>query len=321
MYLSSFMQLARQRDYWYPPRLARILLSVTCNIHRQVEICRILALPEFRSIASLHPVCPFKYLSRCYLVRGLTAAERAQCFLHHYRYLQAHLDCRVLQEALQRDTALIDLREGGISCVVTMGPPADNALWEGELVLGLWFDGIPVYSLQFAIVPGWILRSQERHAFVILRIQGVKGRYGQIRDVTRTLHDVAPPALLVAALVGIAKAWDIRHLGGISAASQYARRDPESPALIRTYDEFFASLGASRVSADFFSTPIPLEDKAIEEINNGHRARTRKKRAFKQMVADEVSRRIVASSWPRESIEVISPAASAWTAAQNRMAG
>ncbi|MGC2638563.1 MAG: DUF535 family protein [Acidobacteriaceae bacterium] len=321
MYFSSFMQMASQREYWYPPRLARILWSATRNIHRQVEICQILARPEFRSIASRHPVFPFKYLSTSYLFPGLSATERAQCFLHHYRYVQDHLDCGILREALQRDTVLLELSQVGHSSAVTIGPPAENALWEGELALALWFDGEPLYSLQFAIVPGWVLQSQEKNAFVILRIQGVKGRLDEIRAATRVLQDIAPPALLVAALAGIAKAWDIRLLGGISALSQFSREHC-SAALMRTYDEFFATLGATQVSDNFFATAIPLKEKAIDEITNGHKARTRKKRLFKAMVTEEVCRRITEGSLSSSpSIEILNPAESTSLASEKQMAG
>ncbi|HEY6444822.1 MAG TPA: DUF535 family protein [Acidobacteriaceae bacterium] len=321
MYFSSFMQMASRREYWYPPRLARILWSAIRNFPRQIEICRILARPEFRSIVSLHPVYPFKYLSTLYLVRGLTATERAQCFLHHYRYVQDRLHCGVLREAMLRDTSLVELRADGHACVLTLGPPAENALWEGELALALRCDGEPLYSLQFAIVPGWVLQSQEKDVLVILRIQGVKGRLNEIRAATRTLQDVAPPALLVAALVGIARTWDIREMGGISASSQFSREHCP-PALVRTYDDFFVSLGASRISEQFFATPIPLKEKAINEVTNGHKARTRKKRLFKSMVTDEVCRRIAESNLsPSEPIDFLNPPASSRLEAEEQMAG
>lgn len=296
MYFSSFVQMASRREYWSPPRLARILWSTLRNFRRQIEICQILALPEFRSIAALDPVYPFKYLSTLYLVRGLTATERAQCFLHHYRFVQNRLCCGILRDALRGDTSLVELHRDGHAFAVTLGPPAENAVWEGEMAVSLRFNGEPIYSVQFAVVPGWLLESHERDVLVILRIQGVKGRWEDIRAATRALHDVAPPALLVAGLIGIAMAWDIRRLGGISASSQFSREHCP-PDLVRTYDDFFASLGASRISKQFFATPIPLKEKALDEITNGHKARTRKKRLFKSMVTHEVCRRVTESNF------------------------
>lgn len=321
MYFSSFLQMAGQREYWYPPRLARIVWSAIRNIRPQIEICRILSQPGLKAAASRHPVFPFKYLSTLYLVRGLTARERARCFLHHYRYIQERLGNGIVSESLLRDTPLIELHEAGHTCVITMAPPSEDALWEGELALTLWFDGAPLYSLQFAVVPGSVLQSQEKDVIVILRIQGVKGRFDEIRAATRIMRDVAPPALLVAALIGISNAWGIRLLGGISASSQFSR-DHCSPALARTYDEFFSSLGASRVSAEFFVIPLPLKEKAIEEITNGHKARTRKKRLLKEMISDEVCRRILESNQSsRQPIEIIGDPDSVDMTAEGQRAG
>jgi uncharacterized protein VirK/YbjX len=125
----------------------------------------------------------------------------------------------------------------------------------------------------------------------------------------------------VAALVGIARAWDIRQLGGITASSQFSREHCP-PALVRTYDDFFASLGASRISEQFFATPIPLKEKAIDEITNGHKARTRKKRLFKMMVTDEVCRRIAESNLSSsEPLDFLNSPASSSLEAEEQMAG
>ncbi|HEX4005921.1 MAG TPA: DUF535 family protein [Acidobacteriaceae bacterium] len=294
MYLSSFMQMARQREYWAPPRLARIVSSIARNIPRQMEIFRVLALPPFRSMNSIHPAFPFKYLSTRYLVRGYTARERATCFLHHYRFLQTKLNSPSVRTALEGDTPLLAMSAGGSNYVVTLGPPRKDAIWEGELLLRLTVDGLAVYTLQFAVVPGWVVRSRQENVLLIQRLQGVKGCSGEIFAATKALHEVAPPALLVAALLGIANAWDIRQLAGVCARSQYSHRAHLSDALVRTYDDFYVDLGASRISSDFFLSPIPLVEKPIDGIRNGHKSRTRKKRAFKQMIADDVCRWISA---------------------------
>ena len=56
------------------------------------------------------------------------------------------------------------------------------------------------------------------------------------------------------------------------------------------YDEFWMELGAERATDKFFRSPIPLREKPIDLIKKGHRARTRKKRAMKQQIADAVFR-------------------------------
>lgn len=291
MFISSFIQMASQRYYWSSPsRLGRILWSITSNLHQQLEIFRILSLPVFNELVLRDPVFPFKYLSTKYLIDGLPSNERASCFVHHYKFLEARLPVRFLRQQHQREITLFETREAGSAYAVTLGFPPKNALFEGEMRLQLLVNGVQIYDLQFTIVPGWILGSKEKDVVFILRLQGMKGCYEQVRSATKALHEIAPPALLVAALQGIATAWGIREMAGICAKSQYSYNERSSALFIEAYDDFFIELGASRTTADFFSSPLPVIEKPLDLIRNGHKSRTLKKRAFKLQIADEVCR-------------------------------
>ncbi|HEX3985964.1 MAG TPA: DUF535 family protein [Acidobacteriaceae bacterium] len=285
--------MAGQRYYWSSPsRLGRILWSITSNITRQFEIFRILSLPAFNQLVLLDPVFPFKYLSTIYLVGGLSAKERASCFVHHYQFLEARLPRPFLRQRHQREITLFERREGDRAYAIALGFPPKNAIWEGESSLQLLVNGISVYALQFTFIPGRVFRWDEKDVVVILRLQGMKGRYEEVRSATKALGEVAPQALLVAALQGIAKAWGIQRMAGICAASQGAHKYAGCSASLfhQAYDEFFEELGATRMTANFYSSPLPLNEKPLNRIRNGHKSRTLRKRAFKLQIADEVCR-------------------------------
>jgi uncharacterized protein VirK/YbjX len=77
-------------------------------------------------------------------------------------------------------------------------------------------------------------------------------------------------------------------MAGISAASQFSHVDDYADSFRMAYDDFWIELGARKISASFFASPIPPQEKSLDTVTNGHKSRTRKKRAFKQQVANDV---------------------------------
>jgi uncharacterized protein VirK/YbjX len=169
---------------------------------------------------------------------------------------------------------------------------AKQEVREGELFLHLEVDGVPIYVLQFSIVPGSVAGLEAGNVFLISRIQGVKGGYDQVRAATKALGDVVPPALLVVVLQGIAKAFAIEGLAGVSATSQFSYTQMCADSFNGAYNDFFIELGTTHSTAKFFTSPLPIEEKPVDYIKNGHKARTRRKRAFRLEIAERVYRTI-----------------------------
>ncbi|HUH62868.1 MAG TPA: DUF535 family protein [Terracidiphilus sp.] len=287
MYIHTFLRMARNPYFWSPLRLKRVV-SILGNFPRQIEILRILADPAFQGLVRSNPVLPFKYLSNRYLVRGLTSRQRASCFIHHYRQLGLRFSPSFLHRMAEEEIALLQRQNGDNTYVVSIGFPSGVPIWEGEILLHLLVNGVEVYALQFTIVPGWFVNSAEESVLMVLRLQGVKGGYDQIYSATKEFRDVAPPALLIAALQGIANAWGIRRMAGVTARSQYSYTENCAEVLRGAYDDFFLELGAEQISPDFFLTSLPLPEKPIERITRCHRPRAKRKRVFKASIADEV---------------------------------
>ena len=297
LYLASVVQLARQKSNWTPQQWGRAAWSLAGNLRGQLELMRIFSLPAFKSLALLDPVYSFHHLSRDFLFRGLSARERTACILHHYRFLISRMSNRLLSQSGNWEIPLMEHRENGRRFAVTLGLPARNALLEGESILRLVVDGAPIYRLQFTIVPGRVLHSEQRDVIFVQRLQGVKGCFEPVSAATKAFRDVAPPLLLVTVLQGIAAAWGIREMACVSAKSQYCSKfyndEPSSTLFERAYDKFLFDLGATHISDDFFFLSLPIKEKPIELIGNGHKARTRKRRAFRHEIADRVCQNIL----------------------------
>jgi uncharacterized protein VirK/YbjX len=253
------------------------------NIGTHRKVLQLLKLPPFAETARDNPRFAFKYLTHDYLVQGFTVAERASCFLHHYRRLHAALPDRLLRQTLQGDVTLHEIRESCNCFAITMGlsTPYDK---EGEMSLNLQVDGETVFLLSFTIVPGWVVESEAAEILLVTRLQGMRGCYRQIYLATKTLHDVAPGALLLAALQGIANAFGIGEIAAVSASRQSSCTEDSAAAFKKAYDDFFVELGIPENSAGFFFSPVPIVDKPLACIKQGHKLRTREKRAFKQQI-------------------------------------
>jgi hypothetical protein len=229
----------------------------------------------------------FKYLSRDHLARGLDIRSRAACFTHHYNFLRSKFPSALLRQVIHREAVLLDVVEDNKRHTITMGFSRQEVR-EGELFLHQMVDGVKIFVLQFTIVPGQIVGSDEKDVVMISRLQGMKGCFTQVRAATKAFRDVAPPALLMAVLQGVAQAFGINELAGVSASRQFSYLEEHAPTFLEAYDRFFEDLGATYSQSGFFSTTLPFEEKSLSHIKNGHKARTRKKRAFKLQIAERV---------------------------------
>jgi hypothetical protein len=250
--------------------------------HRKV-LRFLLRFPTFTEFVFSNPSFAIKYLTPTYLAKGFSVAERVACFLHHYKRLHEAWPDSLLRRTLHEDVTIHEFPEGDHRFTLTMGlsRPYDE---EGELSLHLQVDGDIVFVLSFTIVPGWVVNSAAAEIVLISRIQGIKGAFSQISTATKTLHDVAPGALLLAALRGIAGTFGIGEIAAVCAARQSSYEKEAAASFAEAYDDFFAELGIEKNAAGFFRSALPLQEKPLALIKRGHKIRTRNKRTFKREI-------------------------------------
>jgi uncharacterized protein len=288
VFLGPLSNLARRKKTWTPALLAGVLWRAASNIGRHRRILELLKYPEFAELAHADSRFAFKYLADGYLARSFSVAQRAACFTHHYQTLHHILPRPFLMRILNRDVIIVSVREAETRYAVTFGLSRSHDK-EGELSLNFQVDGATVFIMSFSIVPGIVIQSPSADVLLITRIQGVKGCYKQISRATKALHDVAPGALLLATLQGVAQALGIPALACISGVDQNSYC-PEFEASFETaYDQFFTQIGVEKNAAGFFVADIPLTEKPLMLVKQGHKLRTREKREFKREIRDQVS--------------------------------
>ena len=286
-FLSHLSNLARRKKTWTPALLADVLWGAVSNIDRHRRIRQVLKYPEYAELAHADPRFAFKFLTHGYLARSFSVAQRATCFTHHYQTLHAVLPRPFLIRVLHRDLTLLHICNADTCYSVTFGQSRSHDK-EGELSLNLQVDGTTVFMMSFTIVPGIVIQSPSSEVLLITRIQGIKGCYRHISRATKALHDVAPSALLLAALQGVGQALGIYALACISGDDQNSYCPECAASFKAAYDHFFGELGVVKNAAGFFVADMPLCEKPLALIKHGHKLRTREKRQFKREISDRV---------------------------------
>jgi uncharacterized protein len=283
-------RLAIQKEYWSCYRILRGLLylpSLFMTVPFLFDFLKILSRPSMRGLLAAQPMLPFKYLSRFYMAQGLSTQSRALAITHHYRFFHAKFQDTLLRTILHGRTSVFEIRqETHLFRICLASSP--SLVKEGELSLYLQVDGTDVYVLSFSFVPGKLVGMTTETVMLITRLQGMRGVFPQIRDATKALHDISPPALLISALQGLAKALEIRRMAGVSAADQVCKARRNAPELGNAYDLFFAAIGAQRNALNFYIGNFPLPEKPIHLVKPDHRSRTLRKRKFKAEVSEKV---------------------------------
>jgi uncharacterized protein VirK/YbjX len=294
--LGPISSLIRQRKTW-SPRLLGILWRAATNLGTIQKVRRLLKVGPFAEVALCNPKFGLKYLTQYYLARSFDVSTRASCFLHHHKRIHAALPDQFLREILCGEVPVYQVSESGISFVVTIGlsgfyrlsQPIDSDR-EGELSIRLSVENEVVYVLSFTIVPGWVVKSPAEEVILISRIQGLPGSYLKIRLATKTFHEVAPGAMLLAVLQGLALALGVGQIAGVSARDQRCYCDEMRKSFESAYDKFYGELGIGSNSAGFFLASIPIAEKPLSCIKRGHRLRTKEKRSFKREIMMDCAR-------------------------------
>ena len=241
--------------------------------------------------ASPHTVKNLK--GRSYLARSLAGADKYACFGFNYEFLSRHLAYPFLQQALFRKIELYRVRvsENEYTIEIQM---CREMTPEGELSIFFKLNGSQIYLISFTIVPGRVLGLRDRQALLISRMQGGRGKSEEFRIAKKDFSEVAPQAVLMAAIEGIAKAIGVEHIAGVCAANQVCLDERKLELFERTYDAFFLSIGATGPADGLFVVGVPFPEKPMQEVKPGHRLRTKQKRQLKAEISS-----LVRASWER----------------------
>ena len=238
------------------------------------------------------PSLPYRpvalFLQPNYLARSLGAAERLACHFHNYAFLFDRFSPSALLALYGEGIELFARADGEATAACRLAANR-RASSQGELSLNLLLGGEEIYALSFSFVPGGIFRAEDPTVPLIARMQGAAQSFDDIRVATRIFGDIAPQAVLFAALQGVAEGFGLRHILGLPARLQPSYREYNAEALQRNYDAFFAAVGATPRSDGVYVYDRARFADILDHVPAKHRARTKAKRRMKAALAAEAS--------------------------------
>lgn len=276
---------------WGPKDVFRRFLIASHLIWRYprdlLNIAGALATPKLLGLLRKEPIIFMKFTWPVY-ARGFSTSERADLLSNHYRFLSQRLSSPFLSDLIEGGAVLWKEVVGATTLEIRM-MVAFPTYGEGEMNLYFNVNLEAVYILSFVVVPKHLPGSKVRNSLFVTRLQGTKGRAEEIRLASKSVGDVSPPLVLIAALQGIALGLDLSAVHGINAHAQVSGEGrPLPPDLISAYDEFWESIEGVRLPSGLYTFPIPLPEKALKRIKQNHRPRVRSRRAFRARVTEQV---------------------------------
>lgn len=258
---------------------AKFLLRSLAFPHSTALHMRQLAdIPAMREALVLQPMLPGK-VHRPYLHLGLSATQRARTIGQHYRFMQ-QLTAGVLRQALlsPHSTELVSFYgkdDQPFRVTVACNGRCER---EGEVVMLLSSGEVTLAVLTFAIT-----EQRSQPVLVIGCVQGAHRDtpHEAIRLATKACYGLFPKRLLLEVAFLLARELGISTLQGVSDCSHTWRslryRFKKKEAFVASYDEFWQSLDASRLSRQLWQLPAELAHKAMEEIPSKKRAEYRRR--------------------------------------------
>ena len=252
------------------------------------KIVGALATPKLLKLLLKEPIVFVKFSWPIY-ARQFSTNQRADLLSGHYRFLVDTLRAPFLDSVIEEGVAIWRFEAGPTQIEIRLIVSYPATLGEGELDLVFRINSMDVYVLSFVIVPQRLPGTDVANLVFVSRLQGTKGRADAIRLATKSMGDVSPPLILMAAVQGMALGLGVKYVVGIDARAQIEnKRWPLSPDLLSAYDEFWNSIEGVRSPAGFFEFPVPLPEKPLAMIKQNHRPRVRSRRAFRRRVSEEV---------------------------------
>jgi uncharacterized protein VirK/YbjX len=280
--------LARRRDYTLPSWLLCIArtLRVLAYYRDHRALCQ---LDVYRNYVAAPPNDDlFHHLShRDYLVRGLSARERVQCALSHYRfeettfnnaYKQAVYVTRSLplwQHSCEQGNFLIQLEM------------ASRMNAEGDLTIAFLANGKCLHRLSFSWVEGTMAGVDSPMAIFVARNQGRWTDSGEAFEAfEQAFPNNSPSFFCFAALQGIAQSLGMTQVVAVKCNAHVAYDPAEVRHFANAYDGFWKILGGTEMSGNGYLIALPFYVKPLADMPSKHRKRAAQRREWWRAIGD-----------------------------------
>ena len=234
--------------------------------------------PSTASLIQVNPRLLYKYLGH-YLALNLSTKDKLAMLTSHYHYFINYLRPEFFEDILHK-TYIWQFHQES-DCFAISLFFSSGLDWEGDLTIVLEYNKISIYAIRFIVV-GSMKNSVFNQSIFVGGVQGGKD-FDLIKQATKSLFDISPVALLMAALQGIALACNFNWVWGVGNDKHLA-----IGRACFNFDAFWNSLGGEKQLNQLYNLPVPFPEKPISSIKANHRSRTLRKREFKNRLTEQV---------------------------------
>lgn len=259
-----------------------------------------------RKLLTLYPRIAYRH-STTYLFHDATWQQRMAMLTAHYAFLNGTHGPAFFESVLEPAGIAVWQHEadGHVLSIGLHGPCLASRHREGELTLAFQMDGTLLYQIAFSVVGaaattlglGRTAGGPDSVLFVG-QVQGCSGHLDLLREAARLCRAVAPRDLLMSALSGVAQAWGMPRVVGVTDARRLSRPGPSDGSHGFAYDPFWAQYHAEIVGEGHAVMMLPFHEGPLGGNSSAHRRRARIKRQFKAFVTEDVAAVILAQRHP-----------------------
>ncbi|EEQ4813764.1 DUF535 domain-containing protein [Escherichia coli] len=245
----------------------RYMYILRCLIYPVISIKHyneLKSLKIYDDMISRQPLLPAK-IHRPYLHKGGKIKQRSQYILQHYRFVQ-ELPAEKKDVLFPLDEYILAAFSGKNNEEIKICCSSCSFDREGELMLTLLFNNIPVCRISFTIV-----RFGMNNVFFIGGLQGPPKNieHQVIRISTKSCYGLYPKRIIFEALTVLASLCDIEQIYAVSENShvfkQLRYRRQKKNSFVALYSDFWCSIGGVKYK-DLYKLPVDIKRKSLCDI-------------------------------------------------------
>ena len=237
----------------------------------------------------------FHHLShRNYLAQDLSARQRVQCVLSHYRFEDAAFSNAYHQAVygggpgggltLWQHLSQDEHGEHDFVMRLEMAPRLDA---EGDLTISLVADGKYLHRLSYTWVDGQLAGSELPTVPFVTRNQGRWTDSGAaFAAFEEAFPNNSPSFFCFAAMQGVAQALGINQVVAIKCSAQIAYDPQDVKHFENAYDGFWKVLGGVEMPGRSYLIRLPFYLKPLADMPSKHRKRAAQRREFWRAIGD-----------------------------------
>ena len=222
--------------------------------------------------------------------KRFTFKERCKVFCAHFDFVSKWLGLDYMEEGRGGKLLLWQRHQGEVDFALYLQPARELNRYEGELLVTMEMGDKPLFRLGFVICNPEPCSGQRVAAF-ITRLQGVHGRYPEIKYTCKTFDNLNLSSMLLASLAGLCNALNIECIMGVDVGSQVSYAS-DRDNFSSTYERFWSQHNADVTQGGLHIIPAPFTNLVAGTVTSGHKSRSLKHSNLRSHITQEACDRI-----------------------------